>query len=257
MIRKGKTTFNGRSAVFGEKKWSWLYADFLFLAAIAVAKYGAGLTWRQVLVGLLLVAILLWAADLQRKPDFTRVQFTIALTALGAALVDEGIYSHDEVKQWSSAIWAGLGPYSTGRISFSWLEQDLFFMSQDGLFSESAKLTINLKPFGRRASDIENDWVWDCIELRSGDDGYELVLIKAENRRWEGIPGKPEGSVLPLIKLPYEFLANLQKAPGGKNMAVWHEGQREVLEQAGLNYYEHDGDSGYQTKYAQLDWQTF
>jgi len=211
------------------------------------------------LVGGLVIGI--WNAGSQllqlanRKPKFLRIQFRIGLTHIEQAFVDAGIYSEDEVKQNQSALWESLG--SSGYITFTWLQQDLFFMNRDSFFSEFAELTINLKPFGDRAQKIRNLQL-DCLELRGKGDAYELVLIKSENRSgWIN----PEGPNLTLVKLPYEFFRVLQEPGKGYK---WVSGalkrQREILEQAGLEYWQ-DGEVpsawDYRGKYVDLHWWTF
>jgi hypothetical protein len=264
MIRGAIEAFQSGLDALCDEKWFRLYGNGLCILALVVARYGAGFTWRQVLVGYLVYGI--WDAGselLQRakqKAKFQRVQFRIGLTHLGQALVDAGIYSEEEVKQDKDALWESLGAYSSGYITFTWLQQDLFFMNTASCFAELAELTISLKPFGRRALEVgkPSHRLPDCIELRGKGDAYELVLIKSENRSgWID----PEGPTVTLMKLPYEFLRNLQE-PGKGYKWVWGalKRQREILENTGLEYWQ-DAEVpsawDYKGKYANLHWWTF
>jgi hypothetical protein len=265
MMKRAIEAFqNGLDAVCDEK-WFRLYGNGLCILALAVAKYGADFTWRQVLVGLLVVGIWNSGSELlhhdEKKRRFQRVQFRIGLTHFGQALVDAGIYSEDEVKQNSSALWDSLGTYSSGYITFAWLQQDLFFMNAASAFSESAELTISLKPFGRRAEEIGNPLrrLPDCIELRDRGDAYELVLIKSENRRgWID----PEGSAVTLMKLPYAFFRSLQGPPKWNIRKILENEKRqnEILQSAGLTRWQ-DSEVlsawDYKGQYADLHWWTF
>ena len=264
MIKRVIEAFQNGLDALCDEKWFRLYGNGICILALVVARYGAGFTWRQVLVGYLVYGI--WDAGselLQRakqKAKFQRVQFRIGLTHLGQALVDAGIYTEDEIKQNNGALWDSLGPYSSGYITFTWLEQDLFFMNTASVFSEFAELTISLKPFGRRADEIGNPLrhLPDCIELRGKGDAYELVLIKSENRRgWID----PEGPAVALIKLPYEFLRSLQTQPKRhESLMAYFDKQRGMLERVGLKYWADDEMSDvwdYKGKYADLHWWTF
>jgi hypothetical protein len=271
MMKRAVEAFqNGLDAVCGER-WFRLYGTGLCILALVVARYGAGFTWRQVFVGLLVYGIWQSGAEfyqrVEKKPEFQRIQFTISLTNLGQALVDAGIYSEDEVKQNGGALWDCVGRCSCYNITFTWLEQKLFFLNESSRFSEFAELSIGLKPFRDRALKIGSDFFWyDRIELR-GKDEYELVLIKSENQRgkWRGILPDDEGPTLTLIKLPWELFRSLQEPLKGhgsllKRMTDRENRQREILERAGLKYCQHDEMSDvwhYQGTYATLDWQTF
>ena len=264
MIKRVIGAFQGGLDVLCDEKWFRLYGNGLCILALVVARYGAGFTWRQVLFGLLVVGIWNSGSELlhheEKKRKFQRVQFRIGLTNLGQALVDAGIYSEDEVKQDKDALWESLGAYSSGYITFTWLQQDLFFMNTASSFAEFAELTISLKPFGRRAEEIGNPHrrLPDCIELRGKGDAYELVLIKSENRAgWID----PEGPIVTLIKLPYEFFHSLQTQPKRhESLTAYFDRQRGMLERTGLKYWEHEEMSDvwdYQGKYADLRWWTF
>jgi len=271
MVKRAIEAFQNGLDVICDAKWFRLYGNGLCILALVVAKYGAGFTWRQVLVGLLVIGIWNSGTELLRHDDrkrkFQRVQFRIGLTHLGQALVDAGIYSEGEVKQNSGALWDCVGRCSCYNITFTWLEQKLFFLNESSRFSEFAELSIGLKPFGDRALKIGSDFFWyDRIELR-GKDEYELVLIKSENQRgkWRGMLPDDEGPTLTLIKLPWELFRSLQEPLKGhgsllKRMTDRENRQREILERAGLKYCQHDEMSDvwhYQGTYATLDWQTF
>ncbi len=271
MIKRVMGAFqNGLDAVC-DKRWFRLYGACLIVLAIIISKHSFGFTWKQFLIGWLVLGIFQEGIRLQqrtdRKPEFQRIQFTIGLTNLGQALVDAGIYSEDEVKQNSGALWDCVGRCSCYNITFTWLEQKLFFLNESSRFSEFAELSIGLKPFGDRALKIGSDFFWyDRIELR-GKDEYELVLIKSENQRgkWRGTLPDDEGPTLTLIKLPGELFRSLQEPLKGrgsllKRMTDRENRQREILERAGLKYCQHDEMPDvwhYQGTYATLDWQTF
>ena len=264
MIKRAIKAFQNGLIDVCDEKWFRLYGNCLCILALVVAKYGAGFTWRQVLVGWLVICI--WDAGsgllerVNRKSKFQRIQVRIGLTDLGQAFVDAGIYSEEEIRQSGGAIWHSLGPYSNGYITFTWLEQDLFFMNTASAFSESAELTISLRPFGRRAEELGNPLqkLPDCIELRGWEHAYELVLIKSEHRAgWT----EPEGPSVTLIKLPYEFLHSLQSRPRRHESYTSHfDRQRGMLERAGLTYWpggEVPEAWDFRGKYADLHWWTF
>ncbi len=259
MIKKAIEAFQSGLDVLFDERWFPLYGNGLCIAALLVAKYGAGFTWRQVLVGMLAFAVWHSGAKLLRYSEktrkFQRVQFRIGLTHFGQALVDAGIYSEDEVKQNNGALSESLGAYSSGYITFTWLQPDLFFMNTAGHFAEFAEITVYLKPFGDRALKIGKS-LPDCLELR-GKDEYELVLSKVEDRG----PMGEEGNTLVLMKLPHDFLRSLQGPLKRAETITGHfQRQREMLERVGLKYWEHDEMSdvwGYQGKYADFRWWEF
>jgi hypothetical protein len=263
MMKRGIEAFQNGVDALCDEKWFRLYGNCLCVLALIVAKYGVGFTWRQVLVGWLALGIWSSGSELlrhdEKKRKFQRVRFRIGLTHLGQALVDAGIYSEDEVKQNNGALWESLGPYSSGYITFTWMEQDLFFMNTASIFSEFAELTINLKPFGRRAEQIGNRFqLPDSIELR-GKDEYELLLIKSESRcGWDS----PEGPTLTLIKLPCEFFRTLQGPPKWNIRKILENEKRqnEILESAGLTRWQDSevvNSWYYRGQYAELHWWTF
>src|ERR1035437_2005503 len=259
MMKKAIEAFQGGLDALCDKKWFRLYGNCLGALALVVAKYGAGLTWRQVFVGLLVYG--LWQSGsefhqrIDKKPEFQRIQFRISLVHLGQALIDAGIYSEVEVKQNSGALWDCVGRSNCYCITFTWMEQNLFLLNDENRFesrnSRFRKSVIHLKPFGDRALKIGSDFWQDSIELR-GRDEFELVLIKSENHEgnWHGELPDDEGPTLTLIKLPWELFRNLQEPLKGhgsllKRMTDRENRQREILERAG------------QGKYASLDWETF
>jgi hypothetical protein len=177
MIESAMKAFQNGLDALCDKKWFWLYGNCLGALALVVAKYGAGLTWRQVFVGLLVYG--LWQSGsefhqrIAKKQDFQRIQFRISLVHLGQALIDAGIYSEDEVKQNSGALWDCVGRSNCYCITFTWMEQDLFLLNDEN---------------------IGSDFWQDSIELR-GRDEFELVLIKSENHEgnWHGELPDDEG----------------------------------------------------------------
>jgi hypothetical protein len=260
ITRRAIEAFQHGLDVLFEKRWFRLYGNFLCIVALVIAKYGIGLTWWQVFVGWIAYGVWNSGSHLLKayveKPKFQRIQFRIGITNLADALVDAGIYSKDEVGQHASELYKTLGKASTGYITFTWLERDLFFMNDDSRFSEFAESTISLIPFDNRALEGNTKYAMpDCIELRGKGDAYELVLIKSENRRgWID----PEGPTVTLISIPYEFLRNLQE-PGKGYKWVWGalKRQREILESTGLEYWQ-DAEVpsawDYRGKYANLHW---
>jgi len=260
MTYKAIEVFRGGLDKVCDERWFRLYGNCLCVLALVVAKYGAGFTWRQVLIGVVAFAVWHSGAELLRHSEktrkFQRVQFRIGLAHFGQALVDAGIYSEDEVKQNSSALWESLGAYSSGYITFTWLQPDLFFMNTSSQFAEFAETTIYLKPFGDRALKIGKS-LPDSLELR-GKDEYELVLSKVEDRG----PMGEEGHTLVLMKLPYEFFRSLQEPTNWnlRRIADYHKRQDEILERVGLKRWQDDEVSDawdYRGKYAELHWWTF
>jgi len=276
MIKRAMKAFqNGLDAVCDEK-WFRLYGNGLCIAALLIAKYGAGFSWRQVLVGYLVYGIWQAGSDLLQCPcqktEFQRVQFRIELTYLGQALIDAGIYSEDEVKQNSGALRDCVGRCNCYNITFTWMEQDLFFLNDENRFESRnlhyIKSVMHLKPFGNRALKIDSDFWYDRIELR-GRDEYELVLIKYEDqirrfRYGSSFPVDDEPTVT-LIKLPWELFRSLQEPLKGhgsllKRMTDRENREHEILKRTGLKYWQDDEMSDvwhYQGKYASLDWETF
>jgi hypothetical protein len=267
MIRKAIEAFQRGIGDLCSDKWFGLYGNCLIVLAIVVAKYGLGLTWRQFLIGWLVLGIFQTGIRLQqslgRKPTFQRVQFRICLTHLGQALVDAGIYNEDEVKQNSGALWDCVGRCNCYSITFTWLEQKLFFLNESSRFWEIAELCISHKTIGDRALKIDSDFWYDRIELR-GKDEYELVLIKSENQRgkWRGKLPDDEGPTITLIKLPWELFRIMQEPLKGhgsyfKRLTEYKKQQDEILERVGLKCDEMSEVWNYQGKYASLDWETF
>jgi hypothetical protein len=242
-----------------DERWFRLYGNGLCWSALLVAKYVAGFTWRQVLIGVVAFAVWHLGAELRRHSErtrrFRRVQFTISLD-LPQALLDAGIYREEELESNKAAAWESLQPPSRGNITFTWLQQDLFFHDTFSSFSESAELAIDLKPFGRRAEELRGK-VPDCIELSHGKNAYELVLMKSEQREAWGPFGRHP---MVLVAIPYDFLHSLQSySPNFERF----ERQREMLERAGLTYREPGErwwsyrDTSYRGKYTLFTWRSF
>lgn len=259
MTQKAIEVFRGGLDALCDERWFRLYGNGLYMSALLIAKYAAGFTWRQVLIGVIALAAWHSGAELLRHSEktrkFQRVQFRIGLTHFGQALVDAGIYSEDEVKQNNDTLSESLGAYSSGYISFTWLEPNLFFMNTASHFAEFAEITIYLKPFGDRTLKIGKS-LPDCLELR-GKDEYELVLSKVEDRG----PMGEEGRTLVLMKLPCEFLQSLQTQPKRHERYTAHfDRQRGILERAGLTYWSDEEVSDawdFRGEYADLHWWTF
>ena len=241
-------------------KRSVLFGSCLFALSLLLAVYAAGFGWRQVAFGLLAVYAWVFGVDLlnaARDPKrFIRVQFRIGIRGLAKALVDGGIYSEEEIAEYSNEIWATLGEYSDGHIEFTWLQPDLFFMQKVNVFAAYPELTIGLIPLGD-CTKSGSRLLRDCIELRPAKNAYELVLIKAENRKARP---KNEGPSLTLIKLPYEFMHSLQGLYKRKTLTEVFKLQREILEKSGLTYWEDEevwGHWDYRGEYANLHWWKF
>ncbi len=191
-----------------------LLAVALYILSLFVARYGAGFSWKQVLVVLLVIAIwhggseYLYGNEKRRK--FQRIQFRISLTHFGQALIDAGIYTDDELKTDEKMVWDSLGTLSNGYLTFTWLELGLFFMNDLNCFSEEAEATIYLKSFGNRKEKLTSRFpggpdfeLQDFLHLRParGNGEYELVLVRQENSHEHGFRHSyPDG--LTLLKIP-------------------------------------------------------
>lgn len=215
---------------------------FLCALALLTAKYGAGFTWRQVLIGILALAFCQAALKLRSARKFQRIQFRVFLKDFRQALIDAGIYSEEELKQNENIILDSLGQPKHDCVIFTWLKNDLFFVNNSNLFCKSPEFTINLKSFGERAA--KNLVIQDYLELRGNNGAYELILIKAEDRYYSQ---RPDGIVL--IKIPYELFGLLQSELNDVEFIMR---PREILGRVGLKYDNEMSD--FQGKYASLDW---
>jgi hypothetical protein len=234
-----------------------VFVAVVYLILAFIARFSV----RQSVVLTLMLTVL--AKNLERlteqKPKFQRIQFRIGLTGFRQSLIDAGIYGEDEVNAQGDSQWESLGPYSSGYITFYWLEHDLFFMPTASHFSERAEVAIDLQPFGSRTQKVGGR-LSDCIKLRPCVDAnfggaYELVLIKSESRAgWDS----PEGPTVTLIKLPIEFFRALQAPPlTGDSWGTEFKLQREILERSGLKYWQDEEVHSawdFRGKYADLHW---
>jgi hypothetical protein len=232
----------------------FIAVTYLIMAFIAQFSMRQSIVLTLMMTLLIMAEAKAWSRLEEQKPKFQRIQFRIALVGFLESLVDAGIYTEEEVNEDSSKVWESLGQYSSGFITFTWLEHDLFFMNIASHFSERAELTVDLEPFGSRALKIGNR-LPDCIELRPCGAAYELVLIKSESRT--GLDS-PEGPTITLIKLPIEFFCALQAPPlTADSRGTEFKLQREILERAGLKFWQADEVRSawdFKGKYADFHW---
>ena len=182
----------------------------LFSVAVLTAVYGAGFSWRAVLLGGLAILIWQYGDEVWRaafaKPAFTRIQFRFGLNFLANALQDAGIYL-DELPEAAQALSDGLK--GRGWIIFTWLEPELFYLDTENHFSSTLELSIDLASFGSRMPERVFQ-LSDMVELRSTSDGYELALVTREQRYASSGYTRDVGLIL--FKLPYKFFWALQGA---------------------------------------------
>lgn len=190
---------------------------------------------------------------------FNRIQFRVSLVCIREALVTGGICTPEDLGEClgysdDRALFESLGIKNQGRITFTWLEPELFFLNDVPAFSKIAEVSITLRPLASRVSQIRGE-LWDCIELRPRETGYELALIKAENREgW----ARTEAPSLKLMELPYSFFHSLQNVP--KSGILRHfDKQKQILESTGLKYWQDSEVSSawdFRGKYASIHWRT-
>lgn len=232
------------------KKRRLTFSVCIYVAALLVAVYGAGFSWRQALIGG--VALLIWqSADemfkaAYAKPPFTRFQFRLGIEHLGRALVAAGLYG-DELEAAAGAIYAGMT--GKGWIIFTWLEPDLFYVNTTDRFSSTLEVSIDLPAFGARLPEREFQLA-DMIEMQSSAKGYELVLLSREQRY--GRSGSGDKGIV-LLLLPFAFLRSMQTTdPSESNRII-----KEALTAAGYTY---DSDPevrqawSYRNQYGSLRW---
>lgn len=212
------------------KRLAW--SGFLFCVAALVAVYGADFTWRQVLVGGVAMLVFHYADEqfgraFTDNRSFTRYQFAISITNLGAALQAAGLYT-DELPAMPS-IYAGMS--GKGGIVFTWLESQLFFINTTNQFESHLEFFIDVPAHGSRNSERSLE-LSDTLEMRMTNEAYELVLLTREERySW---PETTRGKGLVLFRLPYTFWREMQGDPYkvGK-----HEKVKAILEGVGLTYW--------------------
>jgi hypothetical protein len=181
----------------------------IYLGAALVLVYGAGFSWRQLLFGF--VAIFLcslgnefWNRASASQP-FNRIQFRLELSHLGRAVEEAGIYSEEEVE--GAAYWICKEITGNGRIVFTWLEPSLFYINTTDFFCSTLSLNLRVPSFGERAEKLLPH-LPDLIEIRSGNDAYELVFLTSEQQYcW---PESTRDKGLVLFRLPYKFMWALQ-----------------------------------------------
>jgi hypothetical protein len=237
-----------------KKKRGIIIGLSLFAFAFAVAILGAGFSWRQVLLGSLALFIWelgseIWKATFA-DPGFTRIQFRIGLV-IGKALYDAGLYADDSSDSLSKI--AEKMP-DGGWITFTWLEPDFFFINTANRYSSTLEFSVDLPMIGTRQNQARYE-LTDMIEMRSANDGYELVLLTREERYcW---PGTTRDKGLVLFSLPFRFLWAFQ----GKGDAWDREkkAHKMLAEIPGLEYHElADVPTGwdYQNEYGSFRWWT-
>lgn len=231
----------------------------LCLLALLLLRYSAGFTWWQIFIAGVAYCLLDFYPSSERARKFHRMEFTISLTRLGQALIDAGVYTDDEVEQNNAALWASLGEYSRGRITFTWLQRDLFFMNTRGVFLDRPSLTIHLKSFGTPAEQMghplpSSGWITLRRESDSDDniDGYHLLLFRHKK------PNEAEAPPpLLLIRITDEFFQHLQDRRDAWKSKNYFKRQDEILERMELKFFPGVGHSNYGGKYADLHWYLF
>lgn len=232
------------------KKQRLTISGCLYLAAILIAVYGAGFSWRLTLIGGL--AILVWQlADEQFKAAYTpapfrRLQFRLAIDQIGLALAAAGLY-RDELAEATQSITAAMT--GNGWIIFTWLEYGLFYVNTTNHFCSMLQASIDLPPFGERMSK-PNFKLPDRIEMRSTPAGYELVLLTREDRY---VRTGTHGKGVVLFQLPYKFFEALQD---GDPYESFHRAKK-LLGSVGFTYHSDAVYSEiwhYQNTYGSLRW---
>lgn len=228
------------------KKLNIVVACCFFAVALVLVVYGAGFSWRSVIVAF--AAISLWgvgnsfwkAAFAPRA--FIRFQFRIGLN-ISQALHDAGLYG-DELSEASAQISEGIAGH--GWIVFTWLEPELFYINTTNLYSSRLDISIGLPSYGARV--IEGTFTSDQIEMRTTMEGYELVLQTREQL----FSSEPRRSIgLVLFKLPYKAFWAMQRG----YEAHWE--TRKLLEAAGLTYSsdpEFSNHWEYRNQYGSFRW---
>ena len=229
------------------------FAGCFFVGAIVLAVYGAGFTWRQVLVGSLAllgyeIGTSLWKAAFP-EPKFSRIRFRIEINDLPHALVDSGIYTEEYVLENWKAISESLGQYSGRVLQFTWLEKNLFFMNIGSFFAEKPEFAIEIAPANH--PDTKSGLLNHRLELQYSDVGYDLVLVKSADiyKHNRPTPG------LSLLKIPYKFFWALQGDSETQKRA------HDILAgSTGLKYWDSDTHPsvwGYTGKYVGFRWFPF
>ena len=130
----------------------------------------------------------------------------LELSHLGRAVEEAGIYSEEEVE--GAAYWICKEITGNGRIVFTWLEPSLSSTSIRPIsFVSTLSLNLRVPSFGERAEKLLPH-LPDLIEIRSGNDAYELVFLTSEQQYcW---PESTRDKGLVLFRLPYKFMWALQ-----------------------------------------------
>jgi len=232
------------------KKQNIVTGCCLFAVSLLLAVYGAGFSWRTVIVAgaalfLWSIGEDVWKAAFTARP-FTRLQFRIGISNIGLALQEAGLYG-DELSEAAGLISNGM----TGRgwIIFTWLEPELFYVNTTNHYSSKLEISIDLPVYGEREAKHTFE-LPDMIEMRRTGEGYELVLLTREDRYcW---PNTTRDKGLVLFKLPYEFFWTLQGDPFES-----HKKAMKILAIAGFTYHSDAEVSSawdYRSKYGSFRW---
>jgi hypothetical protein len=211
-----------------DKKQNIIVCCCLVAAAMLLAVYGAGFSWRNVIIAG--IALWLWSAGEEFWKEafaprpFTRLQFRIRLN-VGEALQDAGLYGEDL----SEAVGLiSTGMEGRGWIVFTWLERELFYVNTTNHYSSTLEISIDLPAYGAREKKRTFE-LSDMIEMRMTDQGYEVVLLTREQLYSAG-PARKIGLVL--FTLPYKVFWALQGDPFEA-----HKKASELLATAGFTYF--------------------
>jgi hypothetical protein len=192
-----------------KKKRPIALAFCMYLGAALVLVYGAGFSWRQLLFGFVAIFLCslgneLWSRAFSSQP-FNRIQFRIELSHLGRAVEKAGIYPEGEIESTEYKISKEIT--GNGRIVFTWLEPSLFYINTTNFFCSTLSLNLSVPPFCERAEKLRSH-LPDLLEIRTSNDGYELVFLTSEQQYcW---PESTSDKGLVLFRLPYKFMWALQ-----------------------------------------------
>jgi hypothetical protein len=113
--------------------------------------------------------------DLEVEIHSSAISNFLKLIHIRKALIAGEVYASDDPGESDDGVlFESLGIENHGHITFTWLEPELFFLNDTRFFSRIPELTIELNPQGARTSEIRGG-LWDCIELRPRERGYELA----------------------------------------------------------------------------------
>ncbi|RZU35448.1 hypothetical protein [Edaphobacter modestus] len=230
------------------KKQNIVIGCCFFAVALLLAVYGAGFSWRAVIVtgGAFFLAGVgheFWKSAHAPQP-FARFQFRIGMN-IGEALHDAGLYN-DALSEAAGLISKDMP--GRGWIVFTWLEPELFYVNTTNHYSSTLEINIDLPAYGDRVSKRTFE-LSDQIEMRTTTEGYELALLTRE--QLYSLHGSTRGKGLVMFMLPYKFFWALQRGYES------HDKAREILTAAGFTY-QSDAEVmsawDYRNKYGSLRW---